>query len=115
MIALMVVTTTPAMLMGFREIIANRFFIVMDADGVCFNPTSVSSGAGLRKTRSTIAHRGNRGCDMCYRTRARSLSHQEIEGLARYLYVVMGGRLELHKQPVFRDTFPELLKAMENQ
>jgi hypothetical protein len=53
MIALMVVTSTPAMLMGFREIVANRFFIVMGADGVCFNLTSVSSGADLRKTRST--------------------------------------------------------------
>jgi hypothetical protein len=37
MIALMVVTTTPAKLMGFRETFANRFFIKETSIGSCFN------------------------------------------------------------------------------
>jgi hypothetical protein len=41
-------------------------------------------------------------------------SHQEIEELGRYLSSLRR-RLELNKQPEFRDTFPEPLEAKENQ
>ncbi|MGZ3332590.1 MAG: cytochrome b N-terminal domain-containing protein [Gemmatimonadaceae bacterium] len=43
-----------------------------------------------------------------------TLSHQEIEELARYL-ASLRGRPALNKQPEFRDTFPEPLKAKENK
>ena len=43
-----------------------------------------------------------------------TLSHQEIEELARYL-ASLRGRLGLNRQPEFRDTFPEPLKAKENE
>jgi ubiquinol-cytochrome c reductase cytochrome b subunit len=43
-----------------------------------------------------------------------TLSHQEIEELARYL-ASLRGRSALNKQPEFRDTFPEPLKAKENE
>ncbi len=39
-----------------------------------------------------------------------TLSHQEIEELARYLSLLRG-RPELNRQPKFRDTFPEPLKT----
>jgi cbb3-type cytochrome oxidase cytochrome c subunit len=43
-----------------------------------------------------------------------TLSHQEIEELARYL-ASLRGPPALNKQPEFRDTFPEPLKAKENK
>jgi mono/diheme cytochrome c family protein len=43
-----------------------------------------------------------------------TLSHQEIEELARYLSLLRG-RPELNRQPKFRDTFPEPLKTKENE
>jgi ubiquinol-cytochrome c reductase cytochrome b subunit len=43
-----------------------------------------------------------------------TLSHQEIEELARYL-ASLRGPPALNKQPEFRDTFPEPLKAKENE
>ena len=43
-----------------------------------------------------------------------TLSHQEIEELARYLSSLRG-RAELNKRPQFNDTFPEPLKAKEKE
>ena len=43
-----------------------------------------------------------------------TLSHQEIEELARYL-ASLRGKPELNLQPDFRDTFPEPLKAKETK
>jgi ubiquinol-cytochrome c reductase cytochrome b subunit len=43
-----------------------------------------------------------------------TLSHQEIEELARYLSSLRG-LTSLNKQPAFSDTFPEPLKAKENK
>jgi ubiquinol-cytochrome c reductase cytochrome b subunit len=43
-----------------------------------------------------------------------TLSHQEIEELARYL-ASLRGLPALNKQPEFRDTFPEPLKSKENE
>jgi len=43
-----------------------------------------------------------------------TLSHQEIEELARYLSSLRG-RAQLNKQPQFNDTFPEPLKAKETK
>jgi mono/diheme cytochrome c family protein len=43
-----------------------------------------------------------------------TLSHQEIEELARYLSSLRG-KPGLNLQPEFRDTFPEPLKAKEEK
>ena len=43
-----------------------------------------------------------------------TLSHQEIEELSRYLASLRGSPA-LNKQPEFRDTFPEPLKAKETK
>src|SRR5450756_2937231 len=92
MIALMVVTTTPARLIGFRDTFANWFFIKEPSIGSCFN---TDQHRAIRPVKSGKIPVSQRSCDGCYgasrrdkitgplrwRTRIRAPNQHGVPGL----------------------------------